>query len=157
MTKYKDEPNPPHASELYQLFSLITSSPLAEASKITLPFSLPKLTPHERDMIQMILWYELYTYLSHTLNIEFKEEDMFNNKMIRALLLQLIQSGENLEGIHYATRIPFDILHDITAELNTSPSINVSITIIGYFITVKRSEYTEFIRKILQCVAYQYS
>ncbi len=115
----------------------------------------PPFNANEREMLKMFLWYDLYIYLSKTINVSCKEDDMFNPKIIRLLLLDLMKDDEHtLEGIGYATHIPEDVLNDIVFEINSNPSVSVTAKIIEYYIIVKRHEYTEFIRRIFQLVEY---
>lgn len=145
-------------AELPTIFSplFITLSTNSHSSKNS-HLTSPKLTKQDREMLKMFLYYDLYLYFLNSFNIYDKEDNMFNPKLIRSLLIDLIKNEEHtLRGIENTTRIPLDVLEDIILELNVNPSINVSVSIMGYYIISKRQEYTEFIRKIFQWVEYQY-
>lgn len=136
------------------LFKSLSANNLSSKNPHLIP---PKLTKQDREMLKMFLYYDLYLYFLNSFNIYDKEDNMFNPKLIRSLLIDLIKNEEHtLRGIENTTRIPLDVLEDIILELNVNPSINVSISIMGYYIISKRQEYTEFIRKIFQWVEYQY-
>lgn len=135
--------------------SHMSDNSLASPQKFTSHILRSKLTSQDRDLLKVFLWYDLYIHLSKEFNINYKDEDMFNPKIIRLLLVDLIKDGEyTLEGIGYATRIPFDVLQDIIYEINTNPSTSASAKLIEYYIISKRQEHTEFIRKIFQWAEY---
>jgi len=144
-TKEHNVPRPLYLSNS-SLRPSFCPSPMLPAS--TLP-------PYDRELLKMFLWYDLYIFLSKTFNLNHKDNDMFNPKLIRLLLLDITKDGEHtLEGIEYVTRIPLDVLQDIVYEINTNPSTSVASRIIEYYIITRRQEHTEFIRKILQWVEY---
>lgn len=155
MKKTHSEEFYPPLTELSQLFRQL---PRASLSPKTSPLkTFQKLTRQDREKFQIFLWYEIYSHLLKTLEIQFEEKNMFNHQLIKTLLIELADEGETIEGIALATHLPSEILKDIALGLNANPSIAVSVKIIGYYILIKRSEYTEFIRKILQWVSYNYN
>lgn len=141
-------------TEIYQIYSFYHSNHFSPSESLPELNSIEQILPQEREIFKIFLFHETYRFLLNTLDVDKEGNQMFDQRLIRQLLLELIAAGESLEGIHYASHIPLDILYDIALGVNSNPSIGVSSIIIQYYVVVKRTAYTDFLRKIFQLIAF---
>ena len=113
------------------------------------------LDRHERERLKPILWFQLYCYFLRQFNFNFEEETMFNSKLIRFLILDLIDNhGYTYEEVANDAGIPEAVVEDIAYGTNTNPSSMAFVRIMMLYIMNRPSEYTEKIRRILQLLEY---
>ena len=111
----------------------------------------------ECEILKPILWFQLYCYLLRQFDLNFEEENMFNPKLIRLLILDLVGNhGYTFMGIASDTHIPEEVIEEIAYGINTNPSSIAFVRILMVYIMNKPSGYTEKIRRMLQQLEYGY-
>jgi hypothetical protein len=79
-----------------------------------------------------------------------KEEAMLEDNIMRCVVNDILLTGEyNLSGIAYYTQIPEEVIFEVAAGRNESPSVLFWHRMIGLHKTVRPKLYQEIVKKIV--------
>lgn len=74
-----------------------------------------------------------------------------DNKIIQLLIQGIIETGEyTLEGIAYATHIPFDVIYDAACNINNQYSVTLWTKIVDLYIQLNPSIAQALVDKLLE-------
>jgi hypothetical protein len=120
-----------------------------------------KLTKEETLLLEAELFYQLCDALKEILNMQFKDYFQlfkFNSEMedavieanfMRCIINDILSSETyTLSGIAFYTQTPEDIIYELAAGSNTSPSFYLSRKIIELHRSVRPELYRDILKKI---------
>lgn len=120
-----------------------------------------KLSKEENLLLEAELFYQICDELKKMVSAQFREysqllkfdsemeEVMIEANFMRCIVNDILMSeAYTLSGIAYYTRMPEDIIYEVAAGCNTSPSLYLSRKIIEIHRNVRPELYREIMKKI---------
>ncbi|OGT35226.1 MAG: hypothetical protein A3F11_02150 [Gammaproteobacteria bacterium RIFCSPHIGHO2_12_FULL_37_14] len=109
------------------------------------------LTYHTYNAIKEF-FKEQYKFYFHLIKVNKNMGDiMLESNLVRLIINDILSTGEyTLSGIAYDTHIPSEIIYDISAGINTDPSLSVSRKIMQTHQYVRSDFYRKILNRIIE-------
>ncbi|MBV9575162.1 MAG: hypothetical protein JO149_00905 [Gammaproteobacteria bacterium] len=105
-----------------------------------------KLSKNEKALLEMLLFVclvkELLTY--------YNKEILMENNLVTIIINDLLINNEySIDALANYTNFPEEVIYDLAAEINTQPTLALSMRLVELHAIARRDLYSELVKKVI--------